>query len=81
MPRLRQAFINLEQNFFMSGADFEAMDTYDRGLSIIPNKYCCYRHIDETAVQSFIKSKAKSGKCDYCYKQAKLLGLICSWAI
>lgn len=59
----------------MSGANFEAMDLYNRGLYRIPETHCCYRHIHDAAVTKFIKSEAKLGKCSYCGKKTKVISV------
>jgi len=60
----------------MSGADFEAMDNYNRGLYRVPDTKVCYRHINDLAVKKFIKLKSKPGTCYYCgRKSTKVVGL------
>jgi hypothetical protein len=59
----------------MSGADFEAMEYWELGLSDIPEKYLCNCHIDDYAVKQFVDKNSSSGDCDYCGERAEVIDL------
>ncbi|MXN91108.1 RES domain-containing protein [Flavobacterium sp. Sd200] len=43
-----------------------AMEAWDRGLSTIPDKQLCGKHIADYAIRRFIKRTGQKGQCDYC---------------
>jgi hypothetical protein len=59
----------------MSGAYDEYMEMSDRGLSAVPDKLVCWRHIDESFITKYIKRNSSSGVCDYCDRQTKVMAL------
>lgn len=59
----------------MSGAYDEYMEMSDRGLSSVPDKLVCWRHINESFITKYIKRNSSSGLCDYCSRQTKVVAL------
>ncbi|NRT10735.1 HEPN-associated N-terminal domain-containing protein [Flavobacterium sp. 14A] len=46
-----------------------------RNISNIPDKNLCIKHIDDSAIKSFIKKNYNIGYCDYCDKKLKVVSL------
>jgi hypothetical protein len=59
----------------MSGAYDEYIEMSERGLSSVPDKLVCWRHIDELFITKYIKRNSSRGVCDYCNRQAKVMAL------
>lgn len=59
----------------MSGAWEMAEELYNYGLNSGPDKNVCSSHINEPAIQSYIKRNGEKGTCDYCGKDRLLLPL------
>jgi hypothetical protein len=59
MGRLKQRKIELEA----------------RNISNIPDKNLCIKHIDDYAINRFIRKNYRTGYCDYCEKELKVVSL------
>jgi len=50
--------------------EFETMN-----LGSIPEKNLCIKHVEDKAIQSFIRKNYENGYCDYCGKNLKVVSL------
>jgi hypothetical protein len=46
-----------------------------RNISNIPDKNLCIKHIDDSAIKTFIRKNYNIGYCDYCEKEVKVVSL------
>lgn len=59
----------------MSGASEEYERLNELGLTSIPNRSVCVKHIDELGIKNFIRKTSSKGFCDYCERDTAVIQL------
>lgn len=57
----------------MGGVKQRAIEMDAVGLTHTKDTHVCYRHINDYAIEAFIKENAENGYCDYCKRKRKVV--------
>lgn len=59
----------------MGRASEEYLRLMESGLTNVPDKFICVKHLNNKFIQSFIRKNSEQGYCSYCNKSLKVIKL------